>query len=96
VPGSAYTKGTYARAVARAVEKANEAEAAAAKIEKRERLPISHWSPNRLRHSAATEIRQRFGIEAAQVTLGHAKADVTQVYAERDYALAEQVAAKIG
>ena len=35
------------------------------------------WSPNRLRHSAATAIRQRFGLEAAQVPLGHASADVT-------------------
>lgn len=42
------------------------------------------WSPNQLRHTAGTEIRSRFGLEAAQVVLGHAKADVTQVYAERD------------
>jgi site-specific recombinase XerC len=41
-------------------------------------------------------IRREFGLEAAQVLLGHAKADVTQVYAERDLTLAKQVAAKIG
>jgi hypothetical protein len=35
-------------------------------------------------------------LEAAQVILGHAKADVTQVYAERDSALAVEVARKIG
>ena len=34
--------------------------------------------------------------EAAQVVLGHAKADVTQVYAERDQSLAERVARAIG
>ena len=28
---------------------------------------IDRWSPNRLRHSAGTEIRRRFGLEAAQV-----------------------------
>ena len=39
------------------------------------------WSPNQLRHSAATEIRRRFGLEAAQTVLGHASADITQVYA---------------
>ncbi len=55
-----------------------------------------HWFPNQLRHSAATEIRKRFGLEAAQVTLGHSKADVTQVYAERDYTLAANVARQIG
>jgi site-specific recombinase XerC len=55
-----------------------------------------HWHPNQLRHSKATEVRQRFGLEAAQVVLGHARADVTQVYAERDTALAVEVTKKIG
>ena len=54
------------------------------------------WSPNQLRHSAATDIRKRFGLEAAQVTLGHATADVTQVYAERDYAKAATIMREIG
>jgi site-specific recombinase XerC len=54
------------------------------------------WSPNQLRHSAATEIRKRFGLEAAQVTLGHAAADVTQVYAERDLERAAAVMAQVG
>ena len=42
------------------------------------------------------EIRRQFGLEAAQVALGHARADVTQVYAERDMALAAEVMRKIG
>ena len=46
------------------------------------------WHPNQLRHSAATEVRKRFGLEAAQTVLGHSKADVTQIYAERDLAKA--------
>ena len=54
------------------------------------------WSPNRLRHSAGTEIRKRFGLEAAQVTLGHASADITQVYAERDFEKAAEVMRAIG
>lgn len=54
------------------------------------------WSPNQLRHAAATEIRRRYGLEAAQVILGHSRADVTQVYAERDQGLAVEVMAKIG
>ena len=54
------------------------------------------WSPNRLRHTRATEIRKEFGLEAAQVILGHSAADVTQVYAERDAAKAIEVARKTG
>ena len=54
------------------------------------------WSPNQLRHAAGTEVRRLFGLEAAQVILGHAKADVTQVYAERDMAMAAEVMRKIG
>jgi len=59
-----------------------------------EQVPM--WSPNQLRHSAATEIRARFGLEAAQVGLGHSRADVTQVYAERDQRLAIEVARQVG
>ena len=55
-----------------------------------------HWHPNQLRHSKATEIRRQFGLEAAQVVLGHAKADVPQIYAERDSALAVEVMKRIG
>jgi len=54
------------------------------------------WSPLQLRHTAATRIRSRFGLEAAQIVLGHAKADVTQVYAERDLIKAQSVMAEIG
>ena len=55
-----------------------------------------HWHPNQLRHSAATRVRKEFGLEAAQVLLGHSRADVTQIYAEKNQALAAAVAAKIG
>lgn len=54
------------------------------------------WSPNQLRHSAATKIRKQFGLEAAQVALGHSEANVTQIYAERDMTLASEVMRKIG
>jgi integrase len=57
---------------------------------------IARWAPNQLRHAAATEIRSRFGLEATQVILGHAKADVTQVYAERDREKGVAVAREIG
>ena len=46
--------------------------------------------------TSATVIRSKFGLEAAQVVLGHTKADVTQVYAERDLAKAQAIMAEIG
>ncbi len=55
-----------------------------------------HWHPNQLRHTFATEARRLFGLEGAQVALGHSKADVTQIYAERDNALSARVACEIG
>jgi len=57
---------------------------------------ITHWHPNQLRHGHATEVRRQFGLEAAQVALGHSAADVTQIYAERDLTLAVNVAQAIG
>jgi hypothetical protein len=59
-------------------------------LTEKQQAELTQWhsdhrcSPNQLRHSAGTEIRKRFGLEAAQVVLGHASADVTQVCAERD------------
>jgi hypothetical protein len=44
----------------------------------------------------ATKTRKQFGLEAAQVLLGHSRADITQVYAERDEALAFRLAAEVG
>lgn len=54
------------------------------------------WHPNQLRHTFATRVRKQHGLEAAQVLLGHSRADVTQIYAERNESLAVAVAAKIG
>ncbi|MEM1026656.1 MAG: site-specific integrase [Planctomycetota bacterium] len=43
------------------------------------------WTPHRLRHSAATNLRKQFGLETAALILGHSSAVVTdQTYAERD------------
>jgi site-specific recombinase XerC len=54
------------------------------------------WHPNQIRHTVGTEVRSKHGLEAAQVFLGHSRADVTQTYAERDLAKAADVARKIG
>jgi integrase len=54
------------------------------------------WHPNQLRHAFATRVRKQHGLEAAQVLLGHSRADVTQVYAERNEELAAAVVAMLG
>ncbi len=96
-PKESYTKDSYARAIRRGVDKANKAILEDAKeFQIDNPTLLAYWAPNRLRHARATEVRRTYGLEAAQVILGHAKADVTQVYAERDNALAVEVMKKIG
>jgi integrase len=109
-PKDRYTKDTYNRAIQRGCEAAfdmpTELRRISTKLPDDERKRLQKlaakwraencWSPNQLRHSAGTQVRREFGLEAAQVILGHAKADVTQVYAERDQALAAEVMGKIG
>lgn len=95
-PRACFTKDALPRAVARAIQLANKQRTEEAKKAGVEPVLLEAWTPARLRHTAATRVRRMFGLEAAQVTLGHAKADVTQVYAERDSELAREVAKKIG
>jgi integrase len=54
------------------------------------------WTPNRLRHSFATEARSKYGLEAAQVLLGHSRADITETYAQRDMARGVEAIRQIG
>lgn len=93
-PGERYTTASYGYAIRRAVKKANERRARLAGGGQFDLVP--KWHPNQLRHLRATEARMAFGLEAAQVVLGHAKADVTQIYAERNANLAAAVALAIG
>jgi integrase len=109
-PGERYNTGSYRRAIHRACELAfkmpvdlriapedETAEQKQDRLKRARQWRNKHtWHPNRLRHSAATEIRKQFGLEAAQVALGHAAADVTQIYAERDLAKAAAVMAQVG
>lgn len=46
------------------------------------RAGVEPWGPNRLRRSAATEIRRLAGLDAAQVILSRANAKTTEIYAE--------------
>lgn len=79
-PRNHYTSNAYIHAIHRACEKAG----------------VEKWSPNRLRHAAATAIRRGYGLEAAQAVLGHAKMNTTEIYAEKDLSLAVQVARQVG
>jgi integrase len=64
-PGGRYTKNNYHRAIKLACEKAG----------------LKPWAPNRLRHSAATEIRAGFDLESAQAILGHSSLKMSEHYA---------------
>lgn len=75
-----WTTSAYALAVRRAAAEAG----------------VPHWSPNQLRHSAATRLRKSAGLEVAQVVLGHKHAAVTEIYAEADTKLASQAMLKLG
>ena len=57
---------------------------------------IPRWHPHQLRHTAATAIRARYGVEAARAVLGHARVATTELYAERDRGIALRVAAEMG
>ncbi len=96
-PADRYNKDNYRRAIARAVHKANKRIRENAEREGIEDPQfLKCWHPNQLRHTAATEIRRQFGIEGAQLILGHSRADVTQIYAERDTPRAIEIAKRIG
>ncbi len=79
-PGKGFSRIGYSQAIARACKTHD----------------IPHWHPNQLRHTAATKVRAQFGLEAAQAILGHSRADVTQVYAERDSAKGIEAMGAIG
>jgi integrase len=57
---------------------------------------VARWHPHQLRHTAATEFRKRFGLEAASVVLGHKTLNVTEVYAEKNVAAAQRIMAEVG
>jgi integrase len=54
------------------------------------------WHANQLRHAAATRLRKEFGIEAAQVALGHSNPQTTLIYAERDFEAARKIMSEVG
>lgn len=81
----AYTADTYGTAVELAVRAATKAS-----------VPVVPWSPNRLRHAIAVEVDARFGREAAQHYLGHARPETTAIYAGRNVEVLRRVAEDLG
>ena len=79
-PGTRYRTRVYGHAIRQACEAAN----------------VDPWSPNRLRHTAATELRSRFGLEATRTVLGHSSPATTLIYAERDLELAAKAMREVG
>lgn len=108
-PREVYDVASYRRAIARACELAFEmpatmrlakddsADVKKAKAAERKKWRAAHvWHPHQLRHNAATRLRREFGLEAAQVILGHKTLSVTQVYAEKNVEAARRIMAEIG
>jgi integrase len=79
-PSARYSPRTYRQAVRRACRRAG----------------VEPWSPLQLRHTRATELRSRYGVETARVILGHTKVETTQIYAERDLRRAAQIMGEVG
>lgn len=57
---------------------------------------VPKWFSNQLRHSAGTRLRKEVGLEAARVVLGHARAAVTEIYAEVDHEAAREIMKRLG
>lgn len=81
----AYPVASYRQCIERACERA-----------KRHGTPVAVWKPNQLRHLRGTEIRDEYGIDAAQAVLGHSKANTTEIYAAVSRQKAREVAMKSG
>jgi integrase len=95
-PKERYTNDSYRRAIHRACDAAFPPTKELPDEEVKKWKSKHRWSPNQLRHSAATEIRKRFGLEAASVVLGHSNPSVTLVYAERNLQQAADIMREMG
>jgi len=109
-PKDRYTVASYRRAIERACELAfgmpDELRRISAKLPQSDRRRLQRkaaewhrencWHPHQLRHTRATELRRRFGIEAARVVLGHSTLNATEIYAEADVRQARQIAEEVG
>jgi integrase len=89
-PPTRYTSDSFAHAIKLGVVRANRERAA------KGLPPLPTWTPNQLRHAAATRIRAALGVEVARTVLGHSRLDVTEIYAERDQEAAADAMRQLG
>ncbi|HEX5470855.1 MAG TPA: tyrosine-type recombinase/integrase [Lacipirellulaceae bacterium] len=101
-----YETASYRRAITRACDRAfphpELSKAKKAELTKEQATALRQWKkqhrwhPHQLRHAAATAIRETLGLDFAQATLGHARADMTQHYAAVNQQKAREAALQIG
>ena len=77
----AYNTGSYGHAIKYACKQAWPAPDGSTKSQANQWHAAHAWSPNQLRHSAASEIREAFGLEHCAAVLGHADIDTSKIYA---------------
>ena len=75
-----YDRDSYRRAIEYGIKKAK----------------VPHWHPHQLRHNCGTRVRAEYGLDVAQIILGHATLETSQVYAAADRQRAIQVMGAIG
>jgi len=75
-----YTTSSYRKAITRLCQEAK----------------IKPWGPNSLRKYAATKVREKYGLDAAQAVLGHSSADTSEIYAKVNQAKVIEIAKELG
>lgn len=89
-PSDRYITDAYNRVIRETILKANRTRA------KEDLPPIPHWFPLQLRHGVATKVNEEFDLWYGAAVLGHAKPDMTTVYAEQALKKAVEVMARAG
>lgn len=91
-PGRCFYNATFYGQVCRTCDRAFDADET-----KRKARDYSHrWNPHRLRHNAATRVREQFGIEAAKDLLGHSSLSTAMIYAEKSMDRMKEIARMAG
>jgi len=94
--GDRYDVMAYRRAIHRACDRAFPPPEGLDEKARQKWKSDHRWGPNRLRHTAATKVRQEYGLDGAQAILGHAHARVTEVYSELNKEKAVEIAKRLG
>lgn len=91
-----YTTKTYQDAIERAVKRINKRRHKARENGKSDVKDMLHWTPHQIRHARGHEVRNKFGIEAAQAVLGHESLSSAEIYSSKRLELARDIARKTG